>query len=235
MALRGRGLLYQEKGFQVGQDELDQYQQIEILHPSVSTSFFGTVNGGTASTNAALTLVNRLAPYPRNPFYTIIGVSGGTFGGTFIANWVDQFGSTVQETVVVASAAPAVGVYGTAIVEKFISGTFQSQGSSGGSAGTAQVGFGTASNGSAQSNWFGLLTKIGGTSDIKNIAWDNNGTATGLNAGTAIGTLVGYQGNGSLPNSAFQGTSGVAITDGYVVLVKTTYDSTRQQGTMSGL
>lgn len=210
----------------VSPKDQDEWQYLNIDNPSVSTSWFGTFSGGTAGTNNPITRLNALTEWPRNAFYTIIGVSGGTFGGTFTANWIDQFGSQIQEKVVVASAAPTVGVYGTAVVWKFLSGTFASQGSSGGSVGTAQIGFGTASNGSAQSNWFGLMTRIAGTSDIKNIRWDNNGTVTGLNVGTNIGTLIGYNGNGSLPSNVFQGTSGVQVTDTYTVTLAPTFDNT---------
>ena len=218
--LEDLGIIYGQGGIYASPRNMDMYQVAEIGNPSVSPSWFGTVNGGTA-TNALTAIVqtNLYSDYPRNAFYTVLGVASGTFGGTFIANWYDQFGSQVQEKVVVASAAPAVGVYGTAIVEKFISGTFQSQGSSGGSTGTAQIGFGTLANGSAQSNWFGLLSKIGGTADIKYIAWNNNGTHTGLNGGTNIGTLV------NTTTHSFQGTSGVALTDNYIVLMKSTYDA----------
>lgn len=203
----------------VQQKDIDQYYNVQIQNPSVSTSWFGTVTGGTAGTNNALTQVNALADWPRNAFYTILGVASGTFGGTFTANWIDQFGSPVQEKVVVASAAPAVGVYGSVIVAKFVSGTFASQGSSGGSTGTAQIGFGTLSNGSAQSNWFGLLTKVGGTSDLKLIRWVNNGTATTLNGGTSIGSLINTTLHG------FQGTSGVQITDTLDAFLKPSFDN----------
>ena len=205
--------------------DIDEYDIINIDNPSVDKAFFGTVNGGTAGTNTAFTLLNQLGDWPRNLYYNFNGVSGGTFTGTFIANVIDQFGNPVQEKVV-ASATTSGGIYGTVIAAKFLSGTFQSQGSSGGSAGTAQIGYGTTSNGSAQSNWFGLYNRILGTSDVKNIRWVNNGTVTGLNKGTAIGTLIGFDTNGSLPSNAFQGTSGVAITDTYTVIFKSSYDNT---------
>ena len=111
---------------------------------------------------------------------------------------------------------------------KFLSGSFISQGSAGTFIGTANVGMGTVANGSAQSNWFGMLTKLGGTGDVKNIMWNNNGTATTLAKGTAIGTLVNTTLHG------FQGTSGVTITDHYKVVVKPSFDNSTL-GTMSGL
>ena len=221
-------------GAQVAQSDLDQYDVVAIDSPSVSASWFGTCNGGTAASGPAITLINALADYPRNIQYTCTGVASGTFGGTFQVNYIDQFGVGGQEKVTIASAANGGTTYGTAIVAKFISGTFTSQGSSGGSTGTAQIGFGTAANGSAQSNWFGLMTRIAGTSDVKMITWINSTTVTTLNKGTAIGTLVAYDSNGSLPSSAFQGTSGVAITDHYKVVLKPTYNNIGK-GLMSAL
>lgn len=227
--LRGLGgPLHPGDGRQVSQSEIDQYYNVQIQNPSVSTSWFGTANGGTAAATQALTQTNLNSDYPRNAFYTVLGVASGTFGGTFVANWIDQFGSAVTETVVVANAAPAVGIFGTAIVQKFISGSFTSGGASGGSAGTAQIGYGTTENGSAQSNWFGLLTKVGGTADLKWVRWINNGTATTLNKGTNIGTLI------NTTTHSFQGTSGVAITDTLDAFLKPSFDN-NAYGTMSNL
>lgn len=214
-------------GAQVAQRDLDQYTDLGIDSPSVSASWFGTANGGTAASAVAITLLNQNADWPRNIYYNLSGVSGGTFGGTFVANLIDQFGVPVTESVYVNGTTTA-GVYGTAIAMKFLSGSFTSQGSSGGSAGTAQIGFGTASNGSAQSNWFGLLTKIAGTADIKTITWVSTNTATTLNKGTNLGTLV------NTSTHSFQGTSGVAVTDHYKVIMKSTYDN-NGKGQMSNL
>lgn len=227
--LRGLGgPLHPGDGRQVAQNEIDQYFNTQIQNPSVSSSWFGTVNGGTSSGAQAIVQTNLNSDYPRNAFYTVLGVASGTFGGTFVVNWIDQFGSAVTETVAVANAAPAVGIYGTAIVQKFVSGSFTSGGASGGSAGTAQIGYGTATNGSAQSNWFGLLTKVGGTADLKWIRWINNGTATTLNKGTNIGTLI------NITTHSFQGTSGVAITDTLDAFLKPTFDN-NIYGTMANL
>ncbi len=208
-------------GGQVAQKDIDQYDQISIASPSVDPAFFaaGTV-AGTAVT--ALALTNRLGDWPRNAAYCF---TGGTSGGTITANWVDQFGQFITETVAQGSAAGGGTTFGTAIVAKFLSGTVNPNTST---TGTYTLGYGTVSNGSATSNWFGLYTKIGGTSDVKNIRWVNNGTVTGLNKGTLIGTLIDAN------RHAFQGTSAVKITDNYTVIVKPTFDNTGK-GTMSGL
>lgn len=215
-------------GAQVAQRDIDQYDLICVDNPSVNASWYGTVAGGTVSTNAAFTKINQLADWPRNVLYSVTGVASGTFGGTFIANLVDQFGSAVTETVVVPSAVVGGSVFGTAIAMKFLSGTFQSTGASGGSTGTASIGFGTIEGGSSQTNWFGLLTKLGGTADVKNITWIASTTVTTLNGGTSIGTLV------NTSTHSFQGTSGVTATDHYRVVLKATFDNT-SFGTMSGL
>jgi hypothetical protein len=206
---------------QVAQRDIDQYDFISIGHPSVDTAWYaaGTV-AGTAVT--ALALKNQLSDYPRNIAYCF---TGGTSGGTITVNGIDQFGVAFTEKVALGSVAGGGTTYGTVIAAKFLSGTVNPNTST---TGTYTVGNGTASNGSAASNWFGLMTKIGGTADVKNIRWDNNGTVTGLNKGTAMGTLIDAN------RHAFQGTSGVAITDSYAVILKPTFDNSGK-GLMSGL
>lgn len=212
-------------GAQVAQRDIDQYVDIQVNNPVANTGWFGTSIG---TTNAALVLVNQLADWPRNFVYAVNGVSNGTFGGTFTVNGIDQFGQPFTESVTIGTAVNGGTVYGTTIASKFISGSFGTTASAGTFVGTASVGLGTAANGSAQSNWFGLLTKIAGTSDVKMITWCNNGTTTTLNKGTAIGTLV------NTTTHSFQGTSGVAITDRYNVIFKPTFDNAGK-GTMSNL
>lgn len=218
---------------QVAQKDIDQYLVLNVENPVANTGWFGTASG-TVTASTALTQVNQLADWPRNVCYSINGITNGTYGGTITANLIDQFGVSVQEVVAIAAAVNGGTTYGTAVAMQFVSGSFISQGSSGTFIGTARVGLGTAANGSASSNWFGLMSKIAGTSDVKNIVWNNNGTITTNNGGTSIGTLVGFHGNGSLPNDVFQGTSGVAITDRFIVTFKPTY-SNIGQGTMCNL
>lgn len=199
-------------GRSVDSAEIDRYAFPNIDNPAVDTAWYAA--GTTAGTTpVALVLKNQLADWPRNVFANL---TGGTTGGTITVNLVDQFGSSVTESYALGSTGANQTVYGTAIAAKFLSGTIFGNTSV---AGTYTVGMGTASNGSAQSNWFGLMSKIGGTANVKNIRWQNNGTVTGLNKGTAIGTLV------NVNTHSFQGTSGVAITDTYTVTMRTTYDN----------
>jgi len=210
-----------ESGVSVQQKEVDQYVDLQVNNPTTNTAWF-SAGTSTGTTVQAMVVTNVLADWPRNAAYAF---TGGTSGGTITANWIDQFGVPVIETVSLGSVAGGGTTYGTAIVAKFVSGTVFPNTST---TGTYTLGFGTLANGSAQSNWFGLLTKIAGTSDVKNIGWCNNGTQVALNKGTAIGTLV------NTTTHSFQGTSGVAITDRYNVILKPTYDNT-YKGTMSGL
>lgn len=199
-------------GILVTPAEVDQLQYVNIDTPAVDVAYFsaGTV-AGTAVT--ALALKNQLGEWPRNAAYCF---TGGTSGGTITANFLDQFGNPVTETVSLGSVAGGGTTYGTAIVSKFLSGTVNPNTST---TGTYTLGYGTLANGSAQSNWFGLGLKIAGTSDVKNIRWSNNGTVLGLNKGTAIGTLIDAN------RHAFQGTSGVAISDTYTVTIRPTWDN----------
>ena len=204
---------------QVQEKDLDRYHIIEMWDPSVSTTWFGTASG---TVNTAITLLSQQADWPRNIAYT---TTGGTVGGTFVVNGKDQFGVPFTESVVVGTSASGQTVYGTVICAQFLSGTVNVINTN---TGTYNVGVGTASNGSAQSNWFGLTTKIGGTGDLKAFTWLKNGTPTPLNAGTALGTLV------DVTRHAFQGTAGVSVTDGFRLMLKPTYDNTFK-GTMSAL
>ena len=65
---------------------------------------------------------------------------------------------------------------------------------------------------------FGLPDKIGGTSDVKSLVWINNGTSTTVNGGT-FGAYIGTA------NHTFQGTAVVAVTDRFVVTLRSSFDA----------
>jgi hypothetical protein len=205
-------------GNQVSPRDIDRTEQYIVWGPSVDTSYIGTVSSSTA--NAALVFKNAYPDYPRNVSYSVTGGASGQ-GGTFSLAGQDQFGGTVVETVAIATANGGGTVQGTQIFAKYGAGTYSPNGQAG-STGTAAIGFGTASG--ITGNWFGLPTKIAGTGDVKRIVWVSTNTPTTLNGGTAIGTLVSASG-GTRPQHAFQGTSGVAVTDRYVVTIKPSFDN----------
>lgn len=213
---------------QVAQNDIDQYYRTTVDNPVVSNTWVGTAAGGTSGQSKALVLINKYLDHPRNLLYSVVGTND--VGGSWTIKGADQFGSAITETVGFGTAAagtPAGSAFGTAIFARVDSGTFTFAVGSAGN-GSAQLGVGTLSNGSAQSNWFGLLTKIAGTGDVKMISWVSSATPTTLNAGTAFGTLI------NTSTHSFQGTSGVATTDHYKVLTKSTYDNTTK-GTMCAL
>lgn len=217
---------FNQAGNQVQQKDIDQYVIYTVSKPSVSATYMAL---GTGSTNTAFVIKSAIPDYPRNFLYQ---VTGGTTGGTFTVNGVDQFGSQITESVTIGTAAAGGSLSGTQIFGSLTSGTYYPIAAN---TGTASVGFGTKVGGpaTAGANWFGLPVKIQGTTDVRFINWNNNGTATAINAGTNFGSLVGTTG-GTIPSHAFQGTSGVAITDQYTVAIKTTFDNANH-GTMANL
>lgn len=219
------GALYgfAQAGQQVAPRDIDQYVDRFIFAPSVDFSYLGTCTSATA--NAPVVTKNNLLDWPRNLAYSVTGVAGG-MGGTFQARGRDQFGGTVTENVTIGSAAGGGTAYGTAIFASYGTGTFSPAGLGGTAVGTVSIGVGTASG--TAGNYFGLKTKIGSTADVKNIVWITTNTPTTLAGGTAIGTLV------SVTNHAFQGTSGVAATDRYLVTIKPTFDNGGKQN-LAGL
>ena len=203
-------------GNQIQPSEIDRYEQYFIFAPSVDTAYIGTV---TTAGSAAVVLKNALPDYPRNLAYSVTGVAGG-MGGTFNLFGQDQFGGTVAERVTIGSANGGGTVQGTAIFAKVASGNFSANGLGGTALGTAAIGFGTApGTAGTAGNYFGLPTKLGGTADVKSITWITTNTPTTLNGGTAIGTLV------NTTTHSFCGTSGVAITDRYLVTFKPSFDA----------
>lgn len=215
-------------GGQIQQKDIDQYNTYVVHAPSVSATYMALgTNGGGGGT--ALVIKSAVPDYPRNFLYQ---VTGGTVGGTITAVGVDQFGSAQTESVVIGTAASGGSKSGTAIWGSLTAGTYFPIAANNG---TPSIGFGTKTGDptTAGANWFGLPVRLGGTTDVRVITWINNGTATAINGGTNFGSIVGA-GVGTIPIHAFQGTSGVAITDRYVVTIKTQYDNLGK-GTMAKL
>ena len=211
---------FAQANMKVSLNEIDEVKSFTLFSPSVDTAYLGTCTSATA--NAPVIVKNLYPDFPRNVAYSVTGVAGG-MGGTFNLRGVDQFGGTVNESVTIASANGGGTTNGTAIVSRVGTMTFSPAGLGGTAVGTVSIGFGTAAG--LTGNWFGLPTKITNATDVRSIVWITTNTPTTLNAGTSIGSLVNATANGTIPQYAFQGTSGVAITDRYVVTYRTTYDN----------
>ncbi len=233
--MSGLGELGELPGFtianvgRVQQRDIDQYVTDLVDSPSVDSAYIGTASPVIGASGPII--IKSFTPdYPRNLRYTMLGVAGGV-GGTFTAKGFDQFGSAITEVAGFGSAAGGGTATGTAIFGSVGTITVAGTGLGGTAVGTCSVGFSTASG--ITGNWFGLPVRLGGTADVRGITWINNGTTTALNKGTALGTLVSA-GFGTTPPHAFQGTSGVAITDKYITTIKPTWDNLGK-GEMSNL
>lgn len=210
MALKQTDAGVQFSGVKVTPDEIDQDMQYIVLNPSDSTTYNGTVETAVA---AAIVLTNTKLDYPRNLKFSALGVAGG-LGGTLVMNGKDQFGNVIQETLGFATAAGGGTANGTKVFAEVTSGTYTPVGLGGTAVGSAKLGpaIGTSTTGPL----FGIPAKLGAVTDIKNVTWINNGTATKA-GGTAQVDLV---------NNAFRfaEAANVSKTDAYVI----TYRSSKK-------
>jgi hypothetical protein len=206
-----------QAGGQVTPNEIDRYERINTGILSISATWVGTAAGGTATVAKPLVLINTLLDYPRNLLYSTVGTND--IGGTFVTNGFDQFGQPVTETVTngtVAAGTPAFGIAGTVIFAKVTSGTFTATSTSVG-LGSARWGVAVGTAGTTAFK-LGLLNKIAGSTDVKAITWTTQNVTTTLGGGT-IGAYV------DATNHAFTGTSIMAGTESYQVLLKSTFDN----------
>jgi hypothetical protein len=198
-------------------DEIDRYERINTGVLSVSATWFGTASAGTSTQAKAYVIINKYADYPRNALYAVAGSSD--MGGTWTVNGRDQFGAAATETVVIGTAANGGTTAGTKIWRNIDSGTFTFTSGDLGS-GTPKVGvaIGTAAG---QAFKLGLLTKIGGTTDVLSIGWSSSNVQTTVNGGT-VGALV------DATNHAFSGSAVMGGTESYTVLIRPTFDNASQ-------
>jgi hypothetical protein len=201
-------------GQRVSADEMDMVRQYVVLNPTVDPIWFGTAIG-TSTQGTPMGLINKNADYPRNLAYAVAAPAGSTAGGTWIVNGKNQFGETIQETVIIGTATGGGTVAGTKVFAQVTSGTINFTTMSPGN-GSARLGvaIGTAAG---LVGYFGLPDKIAAISDVKSITWRNVGTSITLNGGTVDSSLVGTA------NHTFNGTAVMAVTDGFLVNYRSTY------------
>jgi len=214
---------YSEK--RVTPDEIDNYHVVNTGILSTSATWVGTAAGGTSTEAKALVLINRLLDHPRNLLYSMVGTADN--GGTWTINGKNQFGEVVTESVgsgTVAAGTPAFAVAGTKIFREVTSGTF--------TVATGGVGLGSARIGVAigtaptAAHKLGLLTKIGGSTDVVGITWVKENVVTTINGGT-IGALV------DATNHAFSGSAIMGGTESFKVLVRPTFDNASQSASLA--
>lgn len=214
---------YSEK--RITPDEVDNYHFVNTGILSTSATWVGTAAGGTSTEAKALVLINRMLDHPRNLLYSMVGTADN--GGTWTINGKNQFGEVVTESVgsgTVAAGTPAFAVAGTKIFREVTSGTF-TVATGGVGLGSARIGvaIGTAATAAHK---LGLLTKIGGSTDVLNIVWVKENVVTTMNGGT-IGALV------DVTNHAFSGSAIMGGTEAFRVLVRPTFDNASQTANLA--
>lgn len=193
-------------------DEIDRYEQYQVINPAISVTFFGSATAGTASQAKALGLGNTVADYPRSVAAVFSG-SAGVYGVVSVTG-KDQFGATQTETLTQAAGTQEAAVVdGTKVFAEVTAATCTFGTITG--TGTCSLGVGTT-EGAVK---FGLPAKIGAVTDVKAITWTTkSGIPTVLNGGTVAST--DYV---DTTNHAFLGSAALEGTTTYSVLFKPSY------------
>lgn len=194
-------------------DEIDRYEQYQVINPAISATFFGSATAGTANQVKSIGLGNTVADYPRNLLVAFTG--SASVSGTVVVTGKDQFGVTITESFGLAQGTQTAGnVAGTKVFAE-VSAATATMGT--GVSGTGTVSLGVDTTGTTL--LFGLPTKIGAVSDVKAITWTNKtGLAIPINGGTvASSTYV------STSVHAFRGSETLEGTTTYSVLFKPSY------------
>jgi len=200
-------------GNQVTPDEMDRYEQYQVINPAISATFFGTATAGTVSQAVTVGLGNTVADYPRNVLCAFTG--SASVSGTMTVTGKDQFGAAISESLALAQGTQETGgVVGTSVFAEVSACSV--------AMGTGVIGTGTVSLGVAIATGtaiFGLPAKIGAVTDVKAITWsDSTGVSIPINGGTvASSTYV------STSSHSFKGSAALAGTMTYSVLFKPSY------------
>jgi hypothetical protein len=193
-------------------DEIDRYEQYQVINPAISVTFFGSATAGTASQAKALGLGNTVADYPRNVAAVFSG-SAAVYG-TVAVTGKDQFGNSQIESLALATGTQEAGVVNGTKIFAEVSAATCTFGTITGT-GTCSLGVGTTKTACL----FGLPTKIGSVNDVKAITWTNStGVAIPINGGTVnSSTYV------DVDVHAFEGSADLEGTTTYSVLFKPSY------------
>ena len=214
MALKVNEPALMFSGAKLTPDELDQDQQYIILNPSVDPVYVGTAVG-TQTQSPTVGITNTRLDYPRSLSGAIAAAAGSVAGGTISYTGLDQFGSVVSESVVIAPATGGGTVYGTQVFATVTSATVN-LGTGDPGNGSARIGVGIGT--SATKPVFGLPAKLGGTADIKAITWIDSDVAKMHTAADAADTTR----HGVILNVA----GGIAAADSFVVTYRSSFNAT---------
>lgn len=202
-------------GNQVTPDEIDRYEQYQVINPAISATFFGSATAGTVSEAVTVGLGNTRADYPRA--VALIFSGSASVSGTATVTGKDQFGASITESLGLAQGTQTAGTAAGTKVFAQVSACSVTMGT--GVSGTGTVSLGVPVAGT--SALFGLPTKLGAVADVKAITWSNStGVSIPINGGTvASSTYV------DITNHGFKGSATLAGTMTYTVLFKPSYVS----------
>ena len=226
--MAGRGMKrhypdFRFSGNQVTPDEIDRYEQYQVINPAISATFFGSATAGTVSQVAAIGLGNTRADFPRNVAAVFSG--SASVSGTVAVTGVDFFGVAQTESVGLAQGTQTAGTAsGTKVFAQVTAATC--------TFGTGVSGTGTVSLGvpiAGTEARFGLPSKLSGTSDVKAITWSNE---TGVSIPLNGGTIGGYI---DATNYSFWGTADLEGTTTLTALVKPLGFDETVSGTVANL
>jgi hypothetical protein len=211
-ALRFGGFGTQPPVGQVTPDEIDRYEVLTINPSGAVTTFIGTAAVAGTSGTSAVVLTSILPDWPRNVEFAIAGSAAG-MAGTLTLNGVDQFGSVVQEVIALGTASNGGTTAGTKVFAQFSSGTIVYGTAVGG--GTPRIGLGTTGT----TALLGLPFKVGGTTDLKILAWNVGTGAVAINGGTIAAFI-------NVPFSAIKSPFNIAVgTNQVTAWVKPTFNA----------
>lgn len=200
---------------QVTPDEIDRYEQYQVINPAISTTFFGSATAGTVSQAVTVGLGNTVADYPRS--VALVFTGSASVSGTATVTGKNQFGVSQSETLALAQGTQTAGVVDGTLVFAEISACSVAMGTGVSGTGTVSLGVGTT-EGKVK---FGLPAKLGGVADVKAITWTTeSGIPTVLNGGTVAST--DYV---DTTNHAFLGSAALEGTTTYSVLFKPSYSA----------
>jgi len=196
-------------GNKVQPNEIDRYEVYSVSFRAPVISWFGTAVGNGTAGAKALTLVNKLAPYPTSVEARFVGAAGTT-KGTATLTGKDQFGVTISETLSLASGSAGT-VIGTKVFMEISAGSAEL----GTAAGSCVIAPGTAGT----STLLGLPIKIAGSTDLKLLTWSLGDVQT--SAGGATGTVDFY----AVPAMhAIKAVGPCSGTVSFTAWVKTSFD-----------
>lgn len=177
------------------------------MKPDVAANSIVNAEDISGSSVVTATLVKTLLDYPRNLLYTLADNSSNTLEAVFTTVGEDQFGNVVSEAVTVDYSTAATTA-GTQIFSKITSIIIDATNQA--ASDTASVGVVIAADVAS----FGLPDKIGAVTDIKNIAFIDNGVVKPQNIdSTSIVTA----------RHCFRPEQTVEIIDDYIITYKSSF------------